>query len=82
MSKIIVILGINKDKNNDNSYPQLTLLQNYLLMGIVDTPEKDLSNVEGKYDKRKLRTPSVNSYSILFSCLLHAMYNRVHRAQK
>ena len=48
MSKIIVSLGINKDKNNDNSYPQLTLLQNYLLMGIVDTPEKDLSNVEGK----------------------------------
>ena len=46
--KMIINLGSWKVKNNKNSSPQLTRLHNSLLMRIFDTPEKDLSNVEGK----------------------------------
>ena len=51
-------------------------------MSIVDTTEKDLSNVEGKEDTREVHTSSVKSSSTLFSCSLRAIYIRVHRAQK
>ena len=51
-------------------------------MSIVDIPEKDLSNVDRKSDTRKVRTSSVKSSSTLFSCSIHAMYNRVHCDQK
>ena len=47
MRKMIVNLGSKKDENNGNSYPQLPRPQNSLLMIIVDTSEKYLSNVEG-----------------------------------
>ena len=50
MSKIIVSLGSKKDESNENSLPQITLLQNLLLMSIVDTTEKGLSNVDRKCD--------------------------------
>ena len=50
-------------------------------MSIVDTPEKDVSNVDRKVDKRKICTSLINSSSTLFSCSVRAMYNRVHRAQ-
>ena len=42
-------------------------------MIFVDTPEKDLSNVEGKSDMRKVRTSSVNSSST---------YNKVNLTKK
>ena len=46
MRKNIVNLGSKKGKNNNNSYTKLTCLHNSLPMSIVETPEKDLSNVE------------------------------------
>ena len=51
-------------------------------MIIVDTPEKDLSNVDGKYDTRNVYTSSVKSSSTIFSCSLRAMYNRSNIYQK
>ena len=50
-------------------------------MSIVDNPEQDVSNVDRKLDKRKIRTSLIKSSSILFSCSIRAMYNRVHRDQ-
>ena len=50
-------------------------------MSIVDTPEKDFSNVDKKYDMIKVRTYSVNSSSLLFSFSICAMFNRVSRAK-
>ena len=40
-----------------------------------------LSNLIGKLDERKVRISSTKSSSTLFSCSLHAMYNRLHCAQ-
>ena len=57
--KIIVDVGNNKCDNNYNSSPQLSTLNNSLLMRIVDTSENDLSHVEGKAVKRKSRTSLV-----------------------
>ena len=51
-------------------------------MSVVDTPEKDLSNVDGKSYMRKVITSSVNLSSTLFSCSIHSMYNRVNRDKK
>ena len=50
-------------------------------MSIVDTPLKDIPNVDSKLDKRKIPTSLINSSSKLFSCSIRAMYNRFHRAQ-
>ena len=50
-------------------------------MSIIDTPEKVVSNVDSKLDKRKIRTSSIKSSSALFSCSIRAMFNRLHRAQ-
>ena len=50
-------------------------------MSIVDTPEKDVSNVDRKTYKRKICTSLINSSSTLFSFPIRAMFNRVHRAQ-
>ena len=47
-------------------------------MSIVDNPK----TFEGKYDMSKVRTSSVNSSSTLFSCSIHAMYNRLNSANK
>ena len=65
--KMIVNLVSKKEENNDTSSCQLTCIKNSLLMSIVDTPEKDLSNVDQKYYTRKVRTSSVKSSSTLFS---------------
>ena len=51
-------------------------------MSIVDTPEKYLSNVDRKYDMRKIRTSSVKLSSTLFSCSMLRGYNRVNNSQK
>ena len=79
---MIVNLRIKKGENNDNSSNQLTRIQNYLLISTDDTPEKDLSNVNGKFDMKKVRTSSVKSSSTLFSCSICAIDNRVNCAQK
>ena len=50
-------------------------------MIIVNTPEKDVSNVDRKLDKRKVHAPSIKSSSTLFSYSMHAMYNIFHRVQ-
>ena len=50
-------------------------------MSIVDTHEKYVSNVDSKLNNRKVCTSSIKSSSTLFTCSIHAMYNRVHRAQ-
>ena len=54
MRKRIVNLVGNKGHKNDNSYPKLNNLQNILLMGIFDKPEKDLYNGKGREVTRKL----------------------------
>ena len=46
MRKIIVNLGSKKCENNNNSTCQLIRIQNALLESIVNTPEKDLPNVD------------------------------------
>ena len=53
-------LGSKKVDNRENSFPQLPLLHNYLLMIIINTPEYGLSNVKEKYNTRKVRTSLVN----------------------
>ena len=80
--QIIFSLGNKIFENNDNSSLQLTSLQDSLLMSIIDTPEWDLSKVDGKSFMRKVRTYEVKSSSTLFSCLIRAMYNTVNRAKK
>ena len=82
MIKIVVNLGSKKGKNREKSSPQLTGLHNSLLMIVVNTLEKYLSNFDGKSDMGKLRTSSVKSSSKLFSCSICAMYKKVNRAQK
>ena len=50
-------------------------------MSTVDTPEKDVSNVDRKLDKIKICISLIKSSSILFSCSIISMYNRFHHAQ-
>ena len=52
-----------------------------IIVSIVDTTEKYLSNVDRKLDKKITRTSSINSSSTLFYCSIIAIYNRVHLAQ-
>ena len=80
--KMIVNLGSNKFENNDTSSCQLNHLHNLLLMSVYEIPENNLSNVDRKSDIRKVHTSSVKSSSILFSCSIRAMYNRVNFDQK
>ena len=82
ISETIVNLGSNKYEDNNNSTLQLNHLQNSLLISIVDTPEKDVSKVDRKLDKRKIRTSSIKSSSTLFHCSIRAMYNKFHCAFK
>ena len=50
---MIFNLGNKKGENKDTPSCQLNHLQNSLLRSIVDTPEKDLSNVDSEiwYEK-------------------------------
>ena len=80
--KMIVNLGSNKGKKNNNSSLQLTRLKTSLITSIVDIHENNLSNVDRKYDMRKVRTYSVNQSLTLFSCLMRAMYNIFNYAKK
>ena len=81
MGSIIVNLSNEKYKNNSNSTYHINLIHKSLLMIIFDTPEKDVSNFDGKLDKRTIRTSLIKSSSTLFSCSMRAMYNRLYRAQ-
>ena len=81
MRRIIVNLVSKKCEDNNNYTRQLNHVKNLLLMSIVNNPENDVSNVDRKLDKRKIRTSSIKSSSTLFSCSICAMYNRVHCAQ-
>ena len=53
MGKITVNLSNNRCKNNNKSTGHPNQIQKSLLMSIVDTPEKDVSNVDSKADKIK-----------------------------
>ena len=78
MIKMIVNLGSNKLDNYGRCSPQLTHIQNALLMSIVDNHK----TFEGRSDLSRVCTSSVNSSSTLFSCSICAMYNRLNRAHK
>ena len=69
-------------KQHQLSMPTDKSVQILLLLSIVDTPEKDLPNVDWKPDMIKVRTSSVNSSSTLFSWWIHEMHNIVNSAQK
>ena len=62
----------------NNSKCHINYIQKSLLMSIVDIPEKNVSKIDRKLEKRKLRTSSIKSLSTLFPCLIREMYNRVH----
>ena len=79
MGKMIVNLSYNKYEYNNNSTGHLNHIQKPLLMSIVDNPEKDVSNVDRKLDKIKVRTSSIKSSSTLFPFSIRAMYNKFHR---
>ena len=51
-------------------------------MSILDTPEKYLSNVEGKSYTSKGFISSLNSYLTLFSRSVCAIYYKGYRTQK
>ena len=81
MQKVIVKLSNNKCKNNNKFTDHFNQTQKLLLMIIVDSPEKDLSNVDRKANKRKIRTSLINPSSELFPISILAMYNKFHHAQ-
>ena len=68
MGEMIVNLGNKKSENNNSYKLHINHIQKSLLMSIVDTPEKNVSNIDRKLDKRKLLTSSIKSLSTLFSC--------------
>ena len=80
--KNILSLGSKKGQNENNASCQLICLYNSLITSIVNSPEKDSSNVDGKFDMKKVCTYSVKSSSKLFPCSICAIYNRVNCAQK
>ena len=74
-------LGSKKCKNNNNSTCQINHIQFFLLISIVDTLEKDVSNIDRKLYKKQMYTSSINSSSTLFYCSIRVMYIIVHRDQ-
>ena len=81
-NKMIVNLGSKKYEDKNNSTCQLNHLQNLLSMSIVDTPERDVSKVDRKLYKRKIRTSSIKSSSTSFSCSIRSVYNRFYSGKK
>ena len=81
MRKMIFNLSIKECENkNNNSTCQINNRQNILLMSSVEIPQNNVSNVDRKLDKRKMRNYSINSSSTLFYCSISSIYNRVHCA--
>ena len=79
IGKMIVNLSNKKCRNSNNATGHINHIHKLLLKSIVNTPEKDVSNVDRKVDKRKIHTSLIKSSSTLFSCSIRTMYNRVHR---
>ena len=79
---MIFNLVIKRGDNNDNYSTQLYHLHNSLIMRIVDITEKDFYNDEGKSETRKVYISLIKSSSIIFSCSVREIYNRVHPSQK
>ena len=79
MGTMIVNLSNKKCKNNNKSTGNLNHIHKSFFVIIVETPEKGVSNVDRKLDKRKIRTSLIKSSSTLFSCSIRAMYNIFHR---
>ena len=67
MGEIIVNLNNNKCKNNNKSTGHINHIQKLVLLSIVDSPEKDVSNVYSKVEKRKMFTSLIKSPSTIFS---------------
>ena len=81
MGTMIFNLSNKKFKRNNNSTGHLNNIQKSLLMSIVDTPKKDVSNVDRKLYRRKIRKSLIKLSSTLFYFSIRAMYNIVHCAQ-
>ena len=81
MGTMIVNLSNKKCKNNNKSTVNLNHIQKSFLIIIFKTPEKGVSNVDSKLDKRKIRTSLIKSSSTLFYCSTSALYNIFHHAQ-
>ena len=56
MGEIVFNLSNNKCGKNNKSTGHLNQIQNFLLMSIVDIPDKDVSNVHRKAYKKIIRT--------------------------
>ena len=61
MGKMIGNSSNKKCKKNNNYTGYLNNIQKSLLMGKVDTPENNISKVDRKLDKSKVRTSSIKS---------------------
>ena len=81
MSEMIIKLVSKNCENNYTSSWQLTCEVNSLLTSIVETPKNYLSNIDRKYDIRKVCTSSVNSSSTLFLSSVCTIYNSVNCAK-
>ena len=68
MGTMIVNLNNNKFENNNKYTGHLNQIQKSLLMSIFDTPEKDVSNVNRKAGKEKIRTSLIKPSSKLLFC--------------
>ena len=75
MSRKIVNLGVKKVDKNDNLFPKVMNIQNYLLMRIIYTSKKYVSNGEGNLLTRKLHASSINYYYYLLSLSVRVIYN-------
>ena len=64
--KIMVNSGSKKDNKSDDSSSKITDIQNYLVMSIFDTPEKDVSNSRRNSLTSKVYTSSAKSSYSLF----------------
>ena len=58
MRKILFNLGSNKQKKMTPTHDNSPYTE-WVIMSIVDTPEKDLSNIDQKSDTRRVCTSSV-----------------------
>ena len=68
MGKMIVDLSNKKFKNSNISTGHINHIQKSLSMSIVDTPEKDVSNIDRKLDKIKVCTSSIKLPSTIYYC--------------
>ena len=73
MGKMIVNLSDKKWENTNNSTGHINHIHKLLWISIVDTHEKDVSNVDRELDKRKVLKSSIKSSLTLFSFSIHSM---------